>query len=87
MSEATALQLEQKITEIITTTIKNQLEKLSKDSIEKEWLTMKEACAYAGVSFNTLTKFRHMGLKVCEIDGIRKISKSEIDRFLAEHSY
>lgn len=27
-----------------------------------------------------------IGLKICEIDGIKRISRKEIDRFLEEHS-
>lgn len=52
-----------------------------------EWLSLKEAAKYAGVSYNTFIKFRNRGLKVCEIDGIKRVSKKEIDRFLEEYSY
>lgn len=52
----------------------------------KEWLSLKEASTYAGVSYNTFIKFRTRGLKVCEIDGIKRVSRKEIDRFLEEHS-
>ena len=53
----------------------------------KEWMSLKEAAKYAGVSYNTLIKFRHIGLKVSEIGSIKRISKKEIDRFLEEHSF
>lgn len=52
-----------------------------------DWLSLQEAAKYAGVSYNTFIKFRHMGLKVCEIDGIKRVSRKEIDRFLEEHSF
>lgn len=52
----------------------------------KEWMNMKEAAAYIGVSFNTLVKYRKEGLKVSEIDSVKRISKTEIDRFLNEHN-
>ncbi len=48
---------------------------------------MKDAAKYTGVSYNTFIKFRHMGLKVCEIDGIKRVSRKEIDRFLKSHSF
>lgn len=51
------------------------------------WLNITEAAKYAGVSYNTFIKFRHMGLKVCEIDGIKRVSRKEIDRFLEENSF
>ncbi|CAM5199046.1 hypothetical protein UACE39S_05771 [Ureibacillus acetophenoni] len=53
----------------------------------KEWMTLKEGAAYAGVSYNTLMKFRLMGLKICEIDGTKRVSKTEIDNFLMENSF
>lgn len=52
-----------------------------------EWMSLKEAAKYANVSYNTLMKFRLMGLKISEIDGVKRISKKEIDRFLEEHSF
>lgn len=62
--------------------------KIIKNNIHnKKWLTISEAAKYAGVSYNTFIKFRQKGLKVCEIDGIKRVSRKEIDRFLEEHSY
>ncbi|WP_342471984.1 helix-turn-helix domain-containing protein [Metasolibacillus sp. FSL H7-0170] len=58
-----------------------------KQLLSKEWLTLKEAAEYIGVSPNTLAKFRLMGLEVCEVDGVKRISKSDIDRFMKEHSF
>ncbi|MDP1394424.1 helix-turn-helix domain-containing protein [Lysinibacillus capsici] len=52
-----------------------------------QWLSLKDAAKYTNVSYNTFIKFRHMGLKVCEIEGIKRVSKKEIDRFLEEHSF
>lgn len=59
----------------------------SQHFLSKEWLSLSEAAKYAGVSHNTFVKFRKFGLKVCEIDGIKRVSKKEIDRFLEEYSY
>lgn len=53
----------------------------------KEWMSLKEAADYIGVSYNTLIKFRVMGLKVCEIDGVKRVSKTAVDSFLSEHSF
>lgn len=52
-----------------------------------EWLSIKDAAKYAGVSYNTFIKFRLRGLKVCEVEGIKRVSRKEIDRFLEEHSF
>ena len=52
----------------------------------KEWMSLKEGASYAGVSQNTFVKFREMGLKVTEIDGIKRVSRSAIDSFFYEYS-
>lgn len=76
------------IAEIIEEQIKYQFERhFAKFNNESEWLDLKSAAKYAGVSYNTFIKFRKMGLKVTEIDGIKRVKKSEIDRFLEKYSY
>ena len=74
----------------ITTIIKRSIECYINNNLTnptfKEWFSLNEAAKYAGVSYNTFIKFRPMGLKVCEIDGIKRVSRKEIDRFLEEHS-
>ncbi|RSK28521.1 DNA-binding protein [Bacillus sp. HMF5848] len=54
---------------------------------KSEWMSLKEGASYANVSYNTFIKFREMGLKVCEIDGVKRVSKTEIDNFLNSYSY
>lgn len=58
-----------------------------KQHTTKEWMSIKEACNYIGVSYNTFIKYREMGLKVCEIEGIKRVSRTEIDNFLNKFSY
>jgi len=53
----------------------------------KEWMSLKEAAEYTHVSINTFNKFRLQGLKVCEIDGIKRVSKTEINNFLEARSF
>lgn len=67
----------------------HELKKFILDNLSsyKDWMSLKEAANYAGVSYNTFIKFRTLGLKVCEIDGIKRVSKKEIDRFLEGHSF
>lgn len=52
----------------------------------KEWFSLKEAAQYIGVSTNTLTKYREMGLKVFVVEGVSRVSRKEIDRFLETYS-
>ena len=52
-----------------------------------EWMDLKEGAKYANVSVATFGKFRTEGLKISEVDGIKRVSKSEIDRFLKENSF
>lgn len=63
------------------------LTKFTNHTSDTEWLSVKDAAKYASVSYNTFIKFRTMGLKVCEIDGIKRVSKKEINRFLEEYSF
>ncbi|WP_336663715.1 helix-turn-helix domain-containing protein [Kurthia gibsonii] len=56
-------------------------------NVPKEWLSLKEAATYAGVSYNTFIKFREMGLRVAEVEGVKRVSRKEIDTFLENHSY
>lgn len=53
----------------------------------KEWMTIKEATAYVGVSYNTFMKFRTLGLVICEIEGVKRVSKKEVDSFLQNNSF
>ena len=50
-------------------------------------MSLKEGANYAGVSYNTFMKFRIEGLKISEIDGVKRVSKTEIDNFLNNNSY
>lgn len=78
---------EEEIREYVRSTINDMLSNLNVHSNQKEWMSIKEASEYAGVSFNTFKKFREMGLKVCEIDGVKRVSKTEIDKFLENNSF
>ncbi|MGI2329356.1 DNA-binding protein [Planococcus sp. YIM B11945] len=60
---------------------------LAKKESNTEWLTLKEGAKYAGVSYNTLIKFRLKGLKIAEVDSLKRISKTEIDNFFKEYSF
>lgn len=57
------------------------------NQMHSEWLSLKDGAKYAGVSYNTFTKFRVMGLKVSEVVGIKRVSRKEIDRFLQSHIF
>ncbi|WCH47033.1 helix-turn-helix domain-containing protein [Lysinibacillus sp. OF-1] len=65
----------------------SMLNDILSQTITNEWLSINLAAKYVGVSYNTFIKFRNMGLKICEIDGIKRVSRKEIDRFLEEYSY
>lgn len=81
------VEFEKDLQTAIFATIKQVIQEIHIENSNKEWMSLKEGAAYAGVSYNTLMKFRFMGLKICEIDGVKRISKSEIDNFLNQHSF
>lgn len=78
---------EASIEKLISTVVTNKISSLKDSCVEKEWMSIKEATIYLNVSPNTLKKFRLMGLKIFEIDGVKRVSKKEIDRFLEQHSF
>ncbi|QSB10854.1 MULTISPECIES: helix-turn-helix domain-containing protein [Lysinibacillus] len=80
-------QFESKINEILNAAIMSAIEKYQASLTSKEWMTLAEASKYAGVSHNTFVKFREMGLKVAQVDGIKRVSRNEIDTFLKKHSF
>lgn len=79
--------LEEQLKAIVLTATIKAIEQNQKQIGTKEWMSLKDGSAYAGVSYNSFMKFREMGLKVCEIDGIKRVSKREIDSFLEKNSY
>lgn len=76
-------QFEEKLNELFSNAIKHVQDLL----IPKEWMTLAEAAKYAGVSHNTFVKFREMGLKVSQVDGVKRVSRKQIDQFLEKHSF
>lgn len=79
--------LEDQLKSVVLLATREAIEQSKKQLIAKEWMSIKEGSDYVGVSSNTFSKFRAMGLRVCEIDGIKRVSKSEIDLFLQKNSF
>lgn len=77
---------EPNIEELIVNTLNKALSSSRKGLIHHEWMSLKEGAKYADVSYNTFMKFRLKGLKVSEVDGVKRVSRKEIDRFLEYHS-
>lgn len=79
--------LEEQLKQVVLSATKEAVELSQKQMTTKEWMNLREGALYAGVSYNIFIRFRTMGLKVCEIDGIKRVSKSEIDNFLKKNSF
>lgn len=77
--------LENEITNIVINSTNQVIQ--TQQFFSKEWFSLAEASKYIGVSHNTFSEFRLMGLKIFEVDGVKRVSKKEIDRFLEQHSY
>ncbi|WP_431027812.1 DNA-binding protein [Lysinibacillus sp. LZ02] len=73
--------------EVIMKAVQKALLASQHQFMDSGWLSLKDGAKYAGVSYNTFIKFREMGLQVCEIEGIKRVSRKEIDRFLQHHSF
>ena len=81
--EVATMELEQ----LIMKAVQKALQAVHHEYVDSGWLSLKEGAKYAGVSYNTLMKYRTLGLQVCEIEGVKRISRKEIDRFFQEHSF
>lgn len=79
--------LEKQIETVVLHTTEKAIQIYYEKNAVKEWMSIKEACEYIGVSFNSFTKLRKLGLRVCEIEGIKRVSKMEINKFLEEKSF
>lgn len=79
--------LESQLKAMILSATKEAMEINKKQIAAKDWMSIQEACKYANVSNVTFQKFRAKGLRIAEIDGIKRVSKKEIDRFLEKYSY
>lgn len=79
--------LEERLRELVLKATYEAFEQKKKRLAASDWMNLKEGALYAGVSHNTFIKFRHLGLRVCEIDGVRRVSKKMIDEFLESNSY
>ena len=75
------------IEELIVNTLNKALSSSRQGFIHHEWMSLKEGAKYADVSYNTFMKFRLKGLKVSEVDGVKRVSRKEIDKFLENHSF
>lgn len=75
------------IEKLIVNAINKALLEAQHQYMDSGWLSLKDGAKYVGVAYNTFIKFRAMGLQVCEIEGIKRVSRKEIDRFLEDHSY
>lgn len=56
-------------------------------SNSNEWMTLKEGAKFAGVCYNTFVGFREMGLKVSEVNGVKRVSRKAINQFLESNSF
>lgn len=79
--------LEEQLKSVVILATQEAMQTSMKRLSAKEWMSLQEACEYIGVCNNTFNKLRQMGLKVCVIDGTKRVSKVEIDKFLYKNSY
>lgn len=80
-------ELEEQLKLLVFKATREALNGSTEENNNKEWMSLKEGAKYAGVSYNSFIKFRAMGLVICEIDGIKRVSKKEIDNFLHKNSF
>ena len=81
-------QFEQRLIDAILKVLSEKLNTRPERAIEEpnEWMDLKTAAKYLGVSANKFYDFRVRGLKVAEIDNVKRVSKTELDKFMKKHS-
>lgn len=79
--------LEEQLKSIVIQATEEAIQEFYEKLATKEWLSIAEAKDYLGVSHNTLRQFRVIGLPVCEIGGVKRINKKEIDDFMKKNSF
>ncbi|CZQ96983.1 Hypothetical protein TFLO_2135 [Trichococcus flocculiformis] len=62
-------------------------EAVQRETTGREWMNQKEACEWLGISFGTISAWRKQGLRVAVVQGKTLLSKTEVNRFLEEHSF
>lgn len=70
---------------VIVKTMEKTFQQYFERMATKEYMSIKEACEYIGVAFTTFQKFRQMNLPVIEIDGVKRVKKSDIDEWLEQY--
>ena len=81
-------QFEQRLIDAILKVLNEKLNTRPERAIEEpnQWMDLKTAAKYLGVSANKFYDFRVRGLKVAEIDNVKRVSKTELDKFMKKHS-
>lgn len=85
--EIPQMTLENQIQEVVVNSMEKSIAKYFEKRAAKEWMSIKEACNYIDVSYNTFQRLREHGLPIAEINGIKRVSKKAIDEFLEKHSF
>ncbi|MER1999416.1 MAG: DNA-binding protein [Lysinibacillus sp.] len=81
-------QFEQRLIQAIINSLQEKLALPSGRVTEEtsEWMDLKTAAKYIGVSPNTFNNLRVRGLKVVEIDNVKRVSKTELEKFMKKHA-
>lgn len=82
-------QLEDRLVKAIIKAVQDKIEVSSQQQpVENtsEWMNLKTAAKYLGVSETTFYKFRVSGLKILEVNNVKRVSKTELDRFIKKNS-
>lgn len=81
-------QFEQRLIQAIINSLQEKLtiptERVTEET--SEWMDLKTAAKYIGVSPNTFNNLRVRGLKVVEIDNVKRVSKTELEKFMKKHA-
>ena len=65
---------------------KIQIPQNEPDHTQDEWMKLKDAAKYLGVSEGTFSRLRIHGLKVFEDKGTKRVNKKDLERYMKKNS-
>lgn len=83
------LELDESIFHVINQKILKGVDEAFKLHEKKEqtprYMTKHQACQFMGVSFNTLQKYIHLGLRVVQVDSLTRLDQQDCISFMEQN--
>lgn len=81
LSNETMKEIKNAVKDLATEALDTALADFKRLNRYKDYMNAQEACTYLGISYNTLQKMRHDGLRVLDLGGRTIYSKKAIEEY------